>query len=141
VAPTDSSLNSTLPVKDGLVRQGTWRCLKHGGRLSPDSVQSLLAKHVRVASDRCPLLASKRVSPHVLRHYVSFRTMSLAFGFGLVFPANIFGQWLHSLGSFYQPCTGATSHEWYTVDKQIVLSRLQEAFWQAHIGLFAKIIE
>ena len=40
----------------------------HGGRLSADSVQSLLAKHVRVASESCPSLASKRVSPHVLRH-------------------------------------------------------------------------
>jgi integrase/recombinase XerD len=40
----------------------------HGGRLSADSVQSLLAKHMRVASKRCPSLASKRVSPHVLRH-------------------------------------------------------------------------
>jgi integrase/recombinase XerD len=40
----------------------------HGGRLSPDSVQSLLAKHVRVASESCPSLKSKRVSPHVLRH-------------------------------------------------------------------------
>jgi site-specific recombinase XerD len=48
----------------------------HGGRLSADSVQSLLAKHVRVASTNCPSLASKRVSPHVLRHYVPRRTMS-----------------------------------------------------------------
>jgi integrase/recombinase XerD len=40
----------------------------HGGRLSPDSVQSLLAKYVRIASERCPSLRSKRVSPHVLRH-------------------------------------------------------------------------
>jgi integrase/recombinase XerD len=40
----------------------------HGGRLSADSVQSLLAKHVHVAIERCPSLASKRVSPHVLRH-------------------------------------------------------------------------
>ncbi len=40
----------------------------HGGRLSADTVQSLLAKHVRVACERCPSLASKRVSPHVLRH-------------------------------------------------------------------------
>ena len=40
----------------------------HGGRLSADSVQTLLAKHVRVASARCPSLATKRVSPHVLRH-------------------------------------------------------------------------
>jgi hypothetical protein len=40
----------------------------NGGRLSADSVQSLLGKHVRVASERCPSLTSKRVSPHVLRH-------------------------------------------------------------------------
>ena len=40
----------------------------HGGRLSADSVQSLLAKHVRAAGASCPSLASKRVSPHVLRH-------------------------------------------------------------------------
>jgi integrase/recombinase XerD len=40
----------------------------HGGRLSADSIQSLLAKYVRVASKNCPSLASKRVSPHVLRH-------------------------------------------------------------------------
>jgi site-specific recombinase XerD len=40
----------------------------HGGRLSADSVQLLLAKHVRVSSESCPSLKSKRVSPHVLRH-------------------------------------------------------------------------
>ena len=40
----------------------------HGGRLSADSVQSLLAKHVRAAGTKCRSLASKRVSPHVLRH-------------------------------------------------------------------------
>lgn len=40
----------------------------HGGRLSADSVQALLAKHVSVAAKSCTSLASKRVSPHVLRH-------------------------------------------------------------------------
>jgi integrase/recombinase XerD len=40
----------------------------HGGRLSSDSVQSLLAKYMRVAIESCPSLKSKRVSPHVLRH-------------------------------------------------------------------------
>jgi integrase/recombinase XerD len=35
----------------------------HGGCLSADSVQALLAKHVRIASERCPSLASKRVTP------------------------------------------------------------------------------
>jgi integrase/recombinase XerD len=40
----------------------------HGERLSADSVQALLAKHVRAASAKYPSLAAKRVSPHVLRH-------------------------------------------------------------------------
>lgn len=40
----------------------------HGGRLSADSVQSLLKKHVRVAGETCPSLKAKKVSPHVLRH-------------------------------------------------------------------------
>ena len=40
----------------------------HGGRLSADSIQSLLAKHVRAAAETCPSLKTKRVSPHVLRH-------------------------------------------------------------------------
>jgi site-specific recombinase XerD len=41
---------------------------KHGGRLSADSVQSLLAKYVKVAAENCASLKPKRVSPHVLRH-------------------------------------------------------------------------
>jgi integrase/recombinase XerD len=40
----------------------------HGDRMSPDAVQYLLAKHVATAAGRCPSLARKRVSPHVLRH-------------------------------------------------------------------------
>ncbi len=35
----------------------------------------ILEKHVRTAIRRCPSLASKRISPHVLRHYLSSRTM------------------------------------------------------------------
>ena len=40
----------------------------HGGFLSRDGVEYLLAKHVRAAQMRCPSLKEKRVSPHVLRH-------------------------------------------------------------------------
>lgn len=40
----------------------------HGGRLSPDAIQSLLAKHVKAAREQCPSLRHKRISPHVLRH-------------------------------------------------------------------------
>ena len=40
----------------------------HGGRLSADAIQYSLAKHVATASELCPLLKKKRISPHVLRH-------------------------------------------------------------------------
>jgi len=39
-----------------------------GGRLSPDGVADLLAKHVATASRACPSLDKKHVTPHVLRH-------------------------------------------------------------------------
>ena len=39
-----------------------------GGPLSRDAVEHLVAKHAVVAGDSCPSLASKRVTPHVLRH-------------------------------------------------------------------------
>jgi site-specific recombinase XerD len=47
-----------------------------GGRLSSHGVQCLLAKHVAAAAATCPSLKRKRVSPHVLRHYLPFLTMS-----------------------------------------------------------------
>jgi len=47
-----------------------------GGRLSPDSVADLLAKHVAVACKPCPSLRRKHVTPHVLRHYLPSRIMS-----------------------------------------------------------------
>jgi integrase/recombinase XerD len=40
----------------------------HGGRLSADGVQYLLAKHVKAAQPRCSSLKQKQVTPHVLRH-------------------------------------------------------------------------
>lgn len=39
-----------------------------GKSLSRDGVEYLLAKHVKAASQKCPSLKTKRVSPHVLRH-------------------------------------------------------------------------
>ena len=47
-----------------------------GGNLSSHGVHYLLNKHVRTAAVNCPSLNSKRVSPHVLRHYLPFLTMS-----------------------------------------------------------------
>lgn len=48
----------------------------HGGPLSPDAVQRLLSKHVAAASQLCPSLTSKRVSPHVLRHSAAMALLS-----------------------------------------------------------------
>jgi len=39
-----------------------------GGFLSRDGVEYLLAKHAAVASQNCPSIKKKRISPHVLRH-------------------------------------------------------------------------
>lgn len=41
---------------------------RRGGRLSPDAVQRLVAKHVTTARANCPTLANKQVSTHNLRH-------------------------------------------------------------------------
>ena len=40
----------------------------NGSALSHDAFQYLIDKHVAVASQDCPSLAEKRVTPHVLRH-------------------------------------------------------------------------
>jgi site-specific recombinase XerD len=47
-----------------------------GGCLSADGVQYILAKHTAVACQTCPSRQQKRVTPHVLRHYLPFLTMS-----------------------------------------------------------------
>ena len=39
-----------------------------GNQLSADGVEYILAKHVAKASETCPSLQTKRVTPHVLRH-------------------------------------------------------------------------
>jgi site-specific recombinase XerD len=39
-----------------------------GGPMSRDAIEYLLTKYSAVAQKRCPSLARKRVSPHVLRH-------------------------------------------------------------------------
>jgi integrase/recombinase XerD len=41
---------------------------RRGGRLSPDAVQRLVAKHVTTARNTCPSLATKQISTHNLRH-------------------------------------------------------------------------
>ncbi len=76
----------------------------HGGRLSADSVQSMLAKHVHVAGENCPSLRSTRVSPHVLRHYVASRIMWGTFGSIPIPSTNPFSSRRHSFDHFRQSC-------------------------------------
>ena len=44
--------------------------------MSRAGFEYILEKHVRTATKHCPSLATKRISPHVLRHYLPFLTMS-----------------------------------------------------------------
>ena len=46
-----------------------------GGRLSPDSVSDLLAKHVAHAGHTCPSLRQKHITPHVLRHTLAMELL------------------------------------------------------------------
>jgi integrase len=48
---------------------------RRGGRLSPDAVQRLVAKHVTTARIVCPSIVNKQISTHNLRHYVDGRVM------------------------------------------------------------------
>ena len=41
---------------------------RQGQPLSHDAVSKLLAKHTTEAAAKCPSLASKRITPHTLRH-------------------------------------------------------------------------
>lgn len=46
-----------------------------GGRLSADAVQDIVGKHVAKARLKCPSLARKTVTPHVLRHTAAMELM------------------------------------------------------------------
>jgi integrase/recombinase XerD len=41
---------------------------RRGGALSRDAVEKLVAKYAKTASEKCPSLAEKHVTPHLLRH-------------------------------------------------------------------------
>ena len=45
-------------------------------RLSRDAVERIVSKHVTAAARQCPSLKKKRITPHVLRHYLPSRIMS-----------------------------------------------------------------
>jgi integrase/recombinase XerD len=57
---------------------------RQGRPLSPKAIAWLLDKHTSSAAIRCPSLNNKRVTPHVLRHYVDGWVMWPAGAFPLL---------------------------------------------------------
>jgi integrase len=55
-----------------------------GGPLSRDAVEWLINKHAATAATKCPSLNTKRVTAHVLRHYVDGWVMWPAWVFPLL---------------------------------------------------------
>ena len=47
-----------------------------GAPLSSDGLDYLLQQAVKRSAEACPSLLTKRVTPHLIRHYLPFRTMS-----------------------------------------------------------------
>jgi site-specific recombinase XerD len=47
-----------------------------GAALSRDGVDYLLQQAVKRSATLCPSIAHKRITPHLIRHYLPFRTMS-----------------------------------------------------------------
>ena len=71
----------------------------HGGRLSADRVPSLQAKYVRVASEMCPSLKSKRVSPSQTEFQLVEIATDHSKGMKIVtFPNSIWGPFLRWWG-------------------------------------------
>jgi site-specific recombinase XerD len=68
--PTVDVLRSWLEERQGQPDDPLFPSRRHG-RLSPDAVQRLVAKHVAAATTACPTLAGKRISTHNLRHSVA----------------------------------------------------------------------
>ncbi len=48
---------------------------RRGGSLSSDAVERLTAKHAAAAAALCPAIASKHVTPHVLRHTAAMQLL------------------------------------------------------------------
>jgi len=49
---------------------------RRGGPLSRDAVELAVSRHARTAEQRCPSLATKTVSPHVLRHSCAMQLLA-----------------------------------------------------------------
>jgi site-specific recombinase XerD len=75
--PTASALRAWLAVR-GEVATPEVFVNARGEPFSRWGVAYVLRCHADTAAAACPSLRGKQISPHVLRHYVAFRTMSCA---------------------------------------------------------------
>jgi site-specific recombinase XerD len=65
--PVQAALRLWLTERGGLPDDPIF-CTRTGRRLTPDAVQRRIALHAQVAAKTCPSMASRRISPHILRH-------------------------------------------------------------------------
>jgi integrase/recombinase XerD len=84
---TAADLRAWLAVR-GDVRVPELFLNAEGAAMTRAGFEYVLDKHTRTAVKKCPSLRGRSVTPHQLRHYVSFLTMSGTLGFALGFPAN-----------------------------------------------------
>ena len=68
-------LKSWLAERNGIADEPLFVSLR-GTRMSRDAIERLVTRHTNTATPRCPSLDKMRVTPHVLRHYLPFLTIS-----------------------------------------------------------------
>jgi site-specific recombinase XerD len=66
-APTVATLRAWLAERHGNPTDPLFPS-RRGGPLSPDAVQSLVTNYANAATQHCPSLGPKHITPHVLRH-------------------------------------------------------------------------
>jgi integrase/recombinase XerD len=71
---TTSALRAWIAVR-GAVQVPELFLNAHGEPMTRSGFEYILHKHVRTAASRCPSLANRRISPHVLRHTCALRVL------------------------------------------------------------------
>ena len=71
---TTSALRAWIAVR-GPVQVPELFLNAHGEPMTRSGFEYILHKHVRTAAGRCPSLANRRISPHVLRHTCALRVL------------------------------------------------------------------
>ena len=97
-----------------------------GAALSRDGVAYILQQAVERGATTCPSLAKKRVTPHLIRHYLPFRTMSCTGAPALYFRQNALISTDIVLTSSFGPCRGKGFTVKCLVTTKVGLSRAPE---------------